>query len=713
MIKKVLFEQLMIKDEYSEKELDVGELILEGVLKADEVHATADNYIQSSIPYGKKGDFLGDCSPELHMRCQSLASYEYHLLKKIAEKNSTFCLIGDPGSGKTTILNYLYNNFIFSNELSHCNRNGCKKNRILLKIDFRNTDWKSFKDSEVARKLLIDKINKLFESQLFRISKDSNKVRYKPPLAIDEDLIDFWDWVIIEIDNTDVTNRPILVDIKALLIANRDKKYDMAFRRKCRDELFKNRYNKLNYLICLCHYVNNVKLNPARVCCQIFFDNIDYADFFIQEELHNIISKRILPYNLNLCIVLRSEKVFNNYQWDTVINYREHKGVTSYRLLLERIKEFRKEYPTSMDLRKKYEFGDMSHADIFLNHLDRLIRILSEREEESVFNYFINHAMKHFLRSMIKSAQFLFWNRLDFISNNHISDHHVLRVFLRNSMDYFVEELRSPICNLFYCRVEYDNFPLIKIRILSYLYGIPDFKENKYAFLNQIVDHLKQFDYPSKAIEQSLTQLVQPSHQLLLSTNKNYVCDLEQKSEDKIYLTETGAIYIEKVMHSLDYIQEMMISCAVEESYFEHLKNDNFATERLNAAIRFLKYLGKTEYTDSINLLNPSSVNHYYNTYGDNLIVYRIYISVGEQLVRIGNSLEKHSDLLNAFEKIMQDYKKNLFELKKLNTTLHSKVNKLMGRAVIPTFEVEVKRLINNIDMLIHTRLSIGKHFLT
>ena len=662
----VIYNCIKHKKEFSGDDFLAGDNIYMSIFPLNPSYS-ADDYVFSKSPEDEllKNDFLDHFSKSLNADLQKdlnqLSSSEINILGKLLEKNKRYIIFGPPGSGKSTTLRFLLKHFIEGPGRQHeCRIQHCNKKRSCMLIDLKELDDIEFNDPKEARSYIINALSNKIESYLYK-TNPSSKIGV---IDLKTDLSQFWDWMMNETSETDVANMPALSKIKHYAIEDFASLVEIKTRKRIRNEFFSDPSDKLDYLLCLVHYINKCFYNESQVCFGLFFDNIDYADPLVQLELFKIIDNRISNYEMNMIMVMRTEKIFNSYSFTKLIAYLEHKGPSASSILKEKLNRFLNTYKTPEELVSTFGINNTQLALSTIRHIRRIIQSLEKSNDQSVFSQFMNTAMKRLLRSSIKASQYLIHNRIDFI-NSDITDHHLLRAFFRNSLDYYnEEENRSPVSNLFRCIYNGINNPLLKSRILSYIVNSPAIhheRSHDRPFLNQsvnyeaLIKHLNaSFHYERDSIFNATIQMIQPSHHLLFCQSGNYRSPI---SGDKIYITDTGLAYFEHVMSSLDYIQEMMLSCPCDKNQFIKINNIDFGIERLIAAIKFSEYLLRTEQEEyNLYLQKDFPKESYTNFYGTSPMFFNVLLAFYSQLRRIHFSLKDNSKFKDNFYRVLTEY---------------------------------------------------------
>lgn len=668
MSNKTILSKLKHQSEYNEEAVETLDLLKSELLKISQYVLDEGDYLPSSESYNGNTSFMTGASEDFKKKIALLAKFEYGYVKAVLTgSDKILCLIGPAGSGKTTTINYLYPNFIQTDLRIHCNKSGCRKKRSLIIVDFNTDDLKGLGTQEKAYKRLIKKVSEHLETAIYGLNGDA-------VLVPDSDLYGFWDWVVDQIKHERLKNSPGLKYLKSLFITDLSNINSIEFKKQTIKKIKSDKSRKLDYLFLVLHYMNNVVYNPEKKCVQLIFDNIDYSDPYVQEELSKLIDTRMKAYNFHVCVSLRQETFMRSRMNTTTFEYKLHEGPLPSKLLLKKCVDFRNTYQNAKNLQAKYSFQTENFSVNVFSHIKRIISVLENGDPYNVLTQFIDNSMRNLLRSMILASQYLFNNRSDFIAKGLLTDHHLLRVLLRYDLDYFKNDPNSPICNLFYCRVGHHYFPLVKLFILQFLYNLPESESFKCTRISVIIEHLESFGHNEAEVLEAINDLLSPYHQLIFSDFKdNYITIDEVTKSSKIYLTKAGTNYLLKISNSLDYISEMILTCTIDDKSLEKIRDSNFVIERIHVVIRYLVKLNEIDAFSIRNFIDKKGIEEYNLIYDDLMITMSITLSIWEQLTRIRNAVIKQNpDLSYDFHELITDYKNTFI----LNYNSNSEINK-------------------------------------
>ena len=276
-------------------------------------------------------------------------------------------------------------------------------------------------------------------------------------------------------------------------------------------------------------------------------------------------------------------------------------------------------------------------------------------EDSGVMIEFLDGALKKLLRSALVAAQYLIYNRKDFLADKQKSPYTLLRALLRyNEASNFQGETNSPICNLFHTSVEHNNYPLIKIRILSYLRSLPSMQGGrKSEEVRLVLEHIQLLGYSIDSFKRAVYGLSDYHHQLVFS---DYSDNLEDQNYflSNLYLTQAGESYLETVMYNVSYIGEMIVGIPVEEDQYKGLATVLYTTERMHSIVRLLRYLGmqeEHEYTLWHRMAHKEAgedndklvaiLGKYLKVYGAELITQKLYFTCWPQWQKIFGTILK------------------------------------------------------------------------
>lgn len=670
MTNVVMLDQFSQKFEYSGRKLNVLDTIATALLHLGDKSLINSLYVQSGPAANGSPDILGDnCRREAEVLCRGLADYEYGLLSHIRKSTKrAFFLLGPPGSGKSTTLQYLFNNFVFTNALQHCNWSGCNKECRLVSIDFDHDKYRKIKSTSAAKELLIEE----FSSRLNLTFHPAGGSAVNPQSVLSkEDLDRYWEWVKTKMGSTHAVDIPGLRKIAHaanLLNINISSPNSHS---EIRAQLAKDSSEWLDYLFCVCQFLCTEKYNPKRPCLYIVLDNIDYASASVQEELVHLLATRTKELDLNIVVGLREETFYRHFIGNLPFEFKKHNTAGAVPVLKRRYDVFLKSYSNAQSLLSAFPMLQSLEFSTKVHHHLKLVSAALDTylDKPSVLVTFINSALNHFVRSSLLGTQYLIYGREDFISASGKTQHHLLRAFLRYTRDHFGNEYNAPVCNLFHTRVEFTNYALLKLRILQYLWRIPAFDDQKHERNSIVVSHLRRFNYPDAAIENALDDMASPYHQLIFGLDTDWLSENSDSIMSRIYLSKGGGEYLRRVVYSLDYIGEMIVSCAVPEEHYYGLASSDFVVERMHAVVRFLKSLVDDEMAEQVEWIRNSMGEgrdkesakvkaEYVDAYGRPLLSYRLLLFCSGQLRRIARASCRNDTTLEAdFMEVFKDYK--------------------------------------------------------
>lgn len=697
MTVKAVVECCTHKTEYVGDLVDALEDICDDLLHLGDHSLDPSLYVQSGPPCNLDADFLQPCAPELQSRARVLGRYEYHLLRRLFTGTShPLFLFGPPGSGKSTTLHYLFDQFVVPDARHHCDRTRCPRRRRAVFVEFHQDQFRRVRSAPTARRLLVDEMNSRLESELYA---DGDENSPPGPLAGDSDLLGFWDWAVAKIRAGGGRDLPCLRRIAPHLRTDPGNAHTTDVRRQLRSTLWRSRLAKLDYMLAACHYLARIRSSPIQPCFYLVLDDVDYASPFVQEELVHLLATRAAPLSLNLVVALREETFLRQFLANVPFEFRRHRGSEAAEVLQKRLDAFLAKNQTATDLRANYpQVESPEDAAIVHAHLTRLSTVVAcPPTERHVLATFIRNAMPQLLRGVLLGAQHLIFSRRDFVTAPRLTEHHLLRAFLRYGEDYFPNKHNTPFCNLFHCRASHDNYPLLKSRVLRYLSRIPEPDEQRFDRLAAVVEHLRTFGYPLRAIQDALSDMASPYHQLVFTTDRDWLVGAEIPSLARLYITQAGLQYEEQVRYSLDYISEMMLTCGVDDDRFSGLAHGAYVVERMHAAVRFLSELNEKETSEFGLWLGPDDLSvteksarraAYVKIYGDETLMYRTVPKCWNQLRKIARRTSwGWKDGRAEFERVFKDMASLLIEVGNINDEYQRLNGVITDRALVAEYE--------------------------
>lgn len=658
-----MLEILKYRSEFRGEPSEALEEIAECILRVTE-EVGWESYVQSGPPRSVAASYLDPCSTQLLSDSRQLGAYEGKLLRRLTGTRRTpFFLIGPPGSGKSTTLRVLLDQFVNTSELTSCHHPTCHGRRCIVKVNFNDERFHSAKTAEAARAIVLAELNSALATGFLGNSSG----RDGGPLANDLDLTSFWDWAEREIKNGSASKIRGLRRIDEVALECGAARAEAKERRKCRSRIFEDASDKLDYLLAMAHFLTCEHFSPSRPCFIVVLDNVDYASMAVQVELVRLLSTRTQGLSMRMVIVLREETFRKRFGAHIPFEIMHHAGPRSVSVLERRLAEFQQRYPSASALSAAFPgLEGKGDAEAVYRHIQGIGAALEVRTAgHSVLRGFIVGAMSEFVRGLLVGAQYLIYNRREFVTAR-LTEHHLLRAFVRHGLDHFPSTGNVPICNLFACRVGFENIVWIKIRVLQYLRRVPAPRDEKFENLGRLVAHLRGFGYSEEAVGEALRDLASEYHQLIIVTDgSDTPSTLEEPA--RVYITSAGEQYVRAVVQSLDYIGETMVACAVGSGRNGRYVDGSYVSERMHAVVHFLGDMLRTEKEEilrrqcSVGLTSPEDRglvkdSEYVHAYGELPMGYHLLVSAWGQLRRVASAVCDTNQLMRPeFDSVLQD----------------------------------------------------------
>ncbi len=593
-------------------------------------------YIQSSGCSSPASDVTGQ-SDSLF---SGLGEYERTILGKLVHpEKKVLCIVGPLGSGKTTTIRYLIDRLMHSPH--HVVGGGplCGNRRLITLIDFNTERFFAVRDEEEASRLLLNELCSKMRARLKAVGV--------PPEA--EELSQFWQEEIERIREGDSCSQAFCRIVEqlreeSLQLTGTLPQPEVEQRRRLLGKIFRDKEAYLDYLVRLWGYVTRKYYDGHYECTFIVFDNIDRASPAIQDRLvHDLITCAQDPGPLFVVLVRPEtfERRGLGHVGARVIDVEDHNGPTPRDVLLDRLSRFLAA-PRSYYIEN--EGLTLEQFEQLRGFLSRVYVMIAETEQRSnPFFLFLNHACGHSLRiALVLAHSFLRFSERD-MGDPELSVYHLIRACICGGDQGYRASIHAPIGNLFHVSGEEKGRLLIKPRILRYLFASPE----KTRTLNEIACFCRGFDYPvGSLVRKALNEMMNIYCQMVRSNGFDSYEDAEDMQHggnNSIRLTDIGSGYIEYLIYSLDYVQEVMLDCYVPPRDFPVGIPYGYLPEKLLLLHTFLRILLEADEEETLQFLRRYGKLAYREVFGKQLLTFPIVKALTEQVTRIIRSLQQRA----------------------------------------------------------------------
>jgi len=171
--------------------------------------------------------------------------------------------------------------------------------------------------------------------------------------------------------------------------------------------------------------------------------------------------------------------------------------------------------------------------------------------------------------------------------------------------------------------------------------------------------------------------------QLIRTNGQDYFNENWGDEQETLFLTEKGSGYLDRLAHSIDYLQEVAMDCYVEKENWPTQISRDTLTEKLHVVYLLLRDIHKTECEQINDFIDRSGhIRTYKKIFGDEMLslnlIQKSYPSVG-RLLRY---------LARKYPRNLSDYKELILEYTSLLRVAEKANADFLG--VWPEPEVEI-----------------------
>ena len=570
---------------------------------------------------------------------QGLGDYERYLAGKLLNPpRKVILLIGPLGSGKSTTLFYVKERL---NRMG-CNEclgsQSCQSRRIIPVINL-NEDQYQTHDEEQAKSILQKSLTENIRAVL-----NINGV----PTHQDE-LMLFWDKQLQKLRENFVST-PAFIWIASELsdhksLDEKDENFKRRFqaRETILNEMKKDRALYLDYLMRLWGFASEEYYGGNKSCSFIVFDNIDKATTIVQSMMVSILDDCAGDPGPAMIVALREETRdrfgLGKNKGSLIMDVVMHQGVKPSAVVLDRFERFInkcEDYFEPNDGMTKSEFEQI------YEYLSKVYKLINpDNQRQSPYLTFLDHACGKSVRLALLCAENLLKVSIEDMRDPKFSAYSLIRTTVVNqAYSQFRATVRSPIPNLFDVKGYYKGRLLIKPRVLTFLKNC----EGNRTTLNVLRRTLKGFGYSETTLIKDTVQEMQNIYCQLIRSDGFDFYESEREflmaGNQKITLTEIGLGYIEHIMNSIDYLQEVMLDCRIPEDWLSQEFGFSTLPEKFSLLVKFLRELLEEDRKETQKFCYYFSRNDFYRFFGSDIITI-------ELIYRSFRSFQKIKDAIN------------------------------------------------------------------
>lgn len=584
-----------------------------------------------------------------------LGEYESLLLGKILRPVSpVVCIQGGMGAGKSTTINYLIHHVIgrmdstSQNDPVHSNHT-----RLLAHIDFHNFGRASHFNHEVEERQ---------STEMLTVLCDELRARSWMVIDEQEEYFQFWNQLVnyyFSWADKEVNRVTRVLITKAPWIRNKidnPSPDDLVKRQELLMKLQEQDMTwYLRYLILLWCYLIRTRYNNDRGKATVILDNVDTLSPHLQRLLISLVLRNASQNGPTFVILMRPETLRRQGLADTLVDVVHHEGPTPIDMVADRLKRFCKQ----PDNYFKPELGlTKNQAQLIEEFLQRIEQKIND-DHEDVFSCFMRHSTGSSVRMALILAQGLLLNSLHDMKNSNLTPYFLIRACVRHGNPQFQAYPKNPIDNPFNInRIKEGRF-LLKPRILNFIRDRGDDRCN----LSVIRSTFALFGYPEESIKSALNEMLRNECQLLRSDGFDVYRETWGDEQETLYLTAIGKGYIDHLIYSTDFVQEVMLDCYINQpSSWPKAVSIDLLTEKFDLLYLFLRELHKTDADEVASFIDRHGVYKYHKLFGGRLIsldiVQQMYLSVNRIIYSVVDKYPHHKhnymDLLSRFTSLLR-----------------------------------------------------------
>jgi hypothetical protein len=614
------------------------------ILFADETFGIKDFYVHSSPK--KPVTF-----PGIVAKVSEIGDYEGSLVDKILHpQNPVICIKGRMGSGKTTTIRYVMENFI---ECLACDNNeGLGKKGLISWIDFKRV-VSSHGDSVVT----------LYDLLVIVCKQLWNKSSYYFDQNLELNV--FWDYLlgINDKDHDEFVEEVVSGILNSYPYLRKCENCDdveLKKREKIRDEMKMNNLQwYLKYLVLMMRYLVQTKFSDQRGCAVIVLDNVDSLSPDMQAELIKLVMKSAHSQGPTFILLVRPETFDRHGLNDDLLDVVGHKNPEPYQIVLDRLNRF-------LNNEERYYLVAPSLLQEEKNLMSQyLSRIIPKLKGDKAYLEFIKAIAGKSIRNALVLAQGLFCLSIGEMRKRNLTVHYIIRAMIRNGSYQYKAVENKRVANIFDVIGEIDGRFLIKMRLLRYIagYGGSCTEPN-------IINAFSLFGFQDTTVTQAIIELLNHECQLLSSNGFDVFHKIPGNDQEIISITETGLGYIDHLIYNINFIQEVMLDSRVNSTFpVPQLFNDSLC-DKIVAMINFLEEIHDSEVSEVKSFFGRGVAN-YGKIFGSKLLSLEIIQRTFDSTNRLLESqkLEKKANI-DEYEEVIFTYKKLITKARLNNSSL-------------------------------------------
>ncbi len=610
------------------------------ILFGDEAFGIKDYYIPS-------GPEKTVAFPGMMAKVERIGDYEGLLVDKILHPLSpVICIKGRMGSGKTTTIKYVMENFV---ECISCGPDEDYKNNGL----FSTIDFRKAVSGQGTSNVTLHDLMSIICRQLW------NKCSYY--LDTNTELNLFWNYLlnINDRDHDEFVEEVVGGILNSYPHLRRVSTIDDAELKK-REEIREDIKSAniewyLKYLVMIWRYLVQTKFSATQGCAVIVLDNLDSLTTDLQSDLIRAVMKSAHAQGPTFILVVRPETFERHGLNDDLLDVIAHEGPEPYLLVLDRLKRF-------LENREKYfTVAPSLPPDEKALIYQFLLRLMPKLSGERSYLDFVRAITGKSIRNALVLAQGLFGLSIGEMKKRSLTVHFIIRAMIRYGSYQFKTMENKRVTNPFDVIGEIDGRQLIKLRILDYVAG-----HGGSCSEPNILNTFSLFGLPDSTVSQALIELLHNECQLLASNGFDVFHTKPGNDQDKISITEIGLGYIDHLIYDIDFIQEVMLDARVGAKFpLPSLYKDKLC-EKLITLINFLEEIHRVD-VQEVKSFMSKGVSSYGKIFKPKLITLEMIrkgfastrrLLDSQKKIKPANS-EEYDEIIDKFEKLVIEARSN------------------------------------------------------
>ena len=617
------------------------------ILFPDEWHVIKEFYM-TTAPVKKV--FVPDGLGEIE-----IGDYEGSILDKLLKPiDPVLCIKGRMGSGKTTTIKYIMENFI--------NKVECECQGVDYP-DRRLTAWVDFKElvteSDATIQDLVDKIcTQLWNKCIYYLDEDFEYRQFWDHLfQINEYGSDgFVEDVVGNIHG----DYPEIRNVKKVDEKEIDNRKIVKKRLKDKSSIW-----YLRYLILLYRYLIQIRFLNHRECAIIILDNVDSLSTELQRNLVKIMIGCAHSHGPLFVILVRPETFERHGLNDILRDIIVHQSPRPHQVILSRLERFLAEPSAFFKAAQTLTDDEKRIATTYLR------KIYPKLKRGNAFKEFIESASGKNIRNALVLSQSIFELTVGEMKRRDLTVHYLIRAIVRFGNPQFRTYQNSRIINPFDVEGVTDGRYMTKIRLLKYIAGrggschTPTILSTfaPFSMLNLTLNQ----DVTAKALEELLSN----DCQLLTSNGYDSFHITPEDDQDELSITEIGRGYIDHLVHNIHFLQEIMLDARVESDFQIPSGYIDKLAEKLSVMIRFLDKVHLSDVRE-VRAFDEKGIASYARIFDPHLMSFEIIQRVYDHTKKLIRSLKQKAkkNIAEEYDDVLEEFNDLLFRAKANNNKL-------------------------------------------